>query len=207
MGIRETQLKQQRYFKNRRHFLGFTRNVLFEKTQFQFLDLFLGYIIEIEFAGFRQTFEFEIPQLGLGFEIQFEGLRHQFFQINDIRANLFRSADQPDEWLRDVEVTANQTVEFEAIFQVGDVIVRVFDKQGREQTGDEYTVTIYPPGDRSRPVHRMQVGTRARIAAGPVELQVANTYSGASQWLEAEVLSGETTEIILDAPGSGEEPR
>jgi hypothetical protein len=36
---------------------------------------------------------------------------------------------------------------------------------------------------------------------------VVNTYSGASQWLEAEVLSGETTEIILDAQGSGWEPR
>jgi hypothetical protein len=125
----------------------------------------------------------------------------------DIRANLFRSADQPDEWLRDVAVTANQSVELEAIFQVGDVIVRVFDQQGREQTGDEYTVIIHPPGNRSRPVHRMQVGTRARLAAGPVELQVVNTYSGASQWLEAEVLSGETTEIILDAQGSGWEPR
>lgn len=125
----------------------------------------------------------------------------------DIRANLFRSADQPDEWIRDIAVTANQSVEFEAIFQVGDVIVRIFDKQGREHTGDEYTVTIYPPGNRNRPVHRMQVGTRARIAAGPVELHVANTYSGASQWLEAKVLPGETTEIILDAPGPGEEPR
>jgi len=124
----------------------------------------------------------------------------------DIRANLFRSADQPDEWLRDVAVTANQSVELEAIFQVGDVIVRVFDQQGREQTGDEYTVTIHPPGNRSRPVHRMQVGTRARLTAGPVGLQVVNTYSGASQWLDAEVLSGETTEIILDAQGSGWEP-
>jgi len=82
----------------------------------------------------------------------------------DIRANLFRSADQPDQWLRDVAVIANQSVELEAIFQVGDVIVRVFDQQGREQTGDEYTVNIHPPGNRSRPVHRMQVGTRARLA-------------------------------------------
>ena len=118
----------------------------------------------------------------------------------DVRVNLFRSADRPDVWLRDIAVVANETVEFETTFEVGDIVVRVIGKNGREQTGDEYAITIHPLGDRDRAIHRMQIGKRTRLSAGPVELQVENTYTGTSEWLEADILPGETTEVVVEAP-------
>ena len=117
----------------------------------------------------------------------------------DVRASLFRSADRPEVWLRGIDVVANETLELQTTFDVGNVVVRVMDERGREHTGDEYTITVHPPKDRTRVLHRMQAGTPTRISTGRVQLRIQNTYTGTSEWRTAEILSGETTEIVMYA--------
>jgi hypothetical protein len=102
-------------------------------------------------------------------------------------------------WLRDVAIVPNELLELETIFPVGEIIVRVIDQNGREHSGDEYSVTLYPPGDRDRIIHRTQAGKRIRISAGPVGVRVENTYTGNSEWRETEIVPGEITEIVVDA--------
>lgn len=121
----------------------------------------------------------------------------------DVRANLFRSADQPDVWLRDVEITANTLSEYEVVFQSGDIIVRVLDQNGREQIGDEYLVTLYAPTDHNRALYRVQSGSPVRLAAGPVDLHIENTYTGVSQWRGATVVAGETAVIAISVDHGG----
>ena len=117
----------------------------------------------------------------------------------DIRANLFRSADRPDVWLRDVAIVPNELLELETIFHVGEFIVRVIDQNGREHSGDEFSVTLHPSENGDRAIYRTQVGKRIRISLGPVGVQVENTYTGNSEWLESEIVPGEITEIVVDA--------
>ena len=107
----------------------------------------------------------------------------------DLRASFFRSADQPDLWLRNVKLAAGEDRLFPFRFRSGKLIVRAFDDSGEELIGDSVRIRVYADNARSIPVATARAGEMLIITEGVYDIAVEDTRTTRVEWLEDSVVS------------------
>lgn len=113
----------------------------------------------------------------------------------DLRANYFRSADQPDVWLRGVDLVAGEQRHVPFSFPSGSLIVRAFDATGEELLGDSAIIRVYSDESRAVPVAISRGGEIRVLSAGSYDIAVEDTRNAVVRWLDdTEVVAGELTE-------------
>ncbi len=113
----------------------------------------------------------------------------------DLRASYFRSADQPDLWLRGVKLKPGEERHVPFDFPSGKLIVRAFDDAGEELIGDNVIIRVYSDQTRSGPVSTARSGELQVLSAGVYDIAVEDTRRAAILWLDGtRVSAGELTE-------------
>jgi hypothetical protein len=106
----------------------------------------------------------------------------------DVRANFFRSHDQPDIWLRNLLVQPGEGVNRTIVFPSGKLLVRAFEvlnSQRKELIGDNVVLHIHAVGERIRPIFSARSGEVLVLTAGEYDIRVEDTRrESASNWLE-----------------------
>ena len=130
----------------------------------------------------------------------------------DLRAQFFRSHDQPDVWRRGIEIRAGQTVGETIQFASGRVLLRAYDAAGAELVGDTVFVYVHSAGERTRPLVVARSGEELRLTEGVYDLRANDTRVPEHEvWItDVRLSSGAFVEraVTLGAvPDPGQEPR
>ena len=122
----------------------------------------------------------------------------------DVRASFFRSNDQPDIWLRDLQLKPGKTARRTLYFPSGKLLVRAYDRTGTELVGDNVFVYVYGSKDRKRPITSARSGELIVLTEGSYDIRAEDTRGTSKKiWLsDVRLSAGRVTEksISLDDP-------
>jgi hypothetical protein len=123
----------------------------------------------------------------------------------DLRAHFFRSHDQPDIWVRGIDLHAGQIAQQSVVFASGRLLVRAYDAGGRELMGDDVFLHVFAARQRSRAIVVARSGEELILAEGAYDLRLEDTRHPASeQWLENVVVSaGDRKELSANLRTGG----
>jgi len=93
----------------------------------------------------------------------------------DVRANFFRSHDQPDIWLRNLVVQAGQTATHLVTFPSAELLIRAYDSAGTELIGDNVLVSVYASDQRKRPIASAPGGEAFILTEDIYDVRVVDT--------------------------------
>ena len=118
----------------------------------------------------------------------------------DVRVSYLRSDDQPDLWLRSIEVEPGEIATRTASFASGRLLVRAYGGDGAELIGDNVFVYVYGAGERVRPIAYARSGEILILTAGEYDVRAADTREpGRELWLSSlRVRSGALIEKRVD---------
>ena len=118
----------------------------------------------------------------------------------DVRVSYLRSDDQPDLWLRSVEVEPGGVATRTASFASGRLLVRAYAGDGSELVGDNVFVYVYGAGERARPIAKARSGEILILTTGEYDVRAADTrVPGREVWLSSVRVSSATlTEKRVD---------
>ena len=118
----------------------------------------------------------------------------------DVRVSYLRSDDQPELWLRSVEVEPGEIATRTAVFASGRLLVRAYGGDGAELIGDNVFVYVYGAGQRAQPVAYARSGEILILTAGEYDVRAADTrVAGRELWLHSvRIRSGALTEKRVD---------
>ena len=103
----------------------------------------------------------------------------------DVRALFFRSHDQPDIWIRDLEIETGETSSRTVAFPSGKLLVRAYDETGVELIGDNVFIYVYATGERSKPVAVARSGELLTLTEGDYDIRAEDTRrENEVRWLE-----------------------
>ena len=122
----------------------------------------------------------------------------------DVRARYFRSNDQPDTWLRGLQVKAGEVLNHTVYFRSGGLLVRAYDGNGEELIGDNVFVYIYAADHRRRYIAKLRSGELATLTVGTYDIRIVDTRSDKTiAWLSGvELQPGTTSEQFVTVPDS-----
>lgn len=120
----------------------------------------------------------------------------------DLRANFFRSHDQPNIWLRNMVVKAGRVLRETVTFPTGKLLVRAYDASGTELLGDNVFLYVYSAEQRRRPIATARSGEILILTEGVYDVRAEDTRSPLTEaWLETlQVQAGPLSEaaVIFD---------
>ncbi len=117
----------------------------------------------------------------------------------DVRANFFRSHDQPDIWIRRLRIETGQTVSRRVTFESAQLLVRAYDQDGNELIGDNVFLYVYPAGVTGTPFVTTRSGEEVTLAAGRYDIRATDSRTpGDAIWIRGlELRSGDRVERSL----------
>ena len=114
----------------------------------------------------------------------------------DVRANFFRSHDQPDIWIPRLKLETGQTVSRRVTFESGRLLVRAYDQHGNELIGDNVFLYVYSAGTTAAPLVTARSGEEITLTAGRYDIRAIDSRTPAAAiWIRGfELRSGERME-------------
>lgn len=124
----------------------------------------------------------------------------------DLRADFFRSHDQPSVWIRDIRVGPGEVVRKTVAFPSGRLLMRAYDSAGTELLGDNIFLHVYPAGQHARAIASARGSEVITLTEGSYDIRLEDTrHPGSDLWLnDVPVTSGQLVERSADFKSEAE---